>query len=485
MRFVPSVCFLAARPRIAAAVAAVAIVVAAASAYVLTRDGTTAEVVDRFGTVDRGTIASEFAATGTVNAIGSVNVLAQVSGQVIEVLADLNSPVAAGVTLARLDPEAFVSQVQQAEADLAVARANLVSANTSVERARSDIRNAEASRASLEAQKHNAQLAADAALRDLDRARELFARAVVTLVAVQDAEIKHRTAKNQLDQMTATINGQAATLDGRKASLAIAEAGILSSRASIQQKEVAVREAKADVERTVIRALADGAVLARNVEVGQYVNVAATQQTPLFTIARDMREVNVLVNVDEADITKVCPGLPVTLTVDSYAGRTFLGRVDQVRLAPKTTQNVVTYTVVVRVANLDLALFPGMTASATVILTGRQDALRIPITALRFAPPGVKAAPTAPAVAGGRPARVFVEGPDGQPKLANITIGMADGRFVEVLAGDLTEGQRLIVGSNQTGATNPVARAGGQQQFFLGGAPPPGGPPPGAFIVQF
>ncbi len=465
------------RHRLAAAGIGVAILAVAGVAYALTRDpGPQEEIVYRYGTVDRGAIASEFSSTGTINAIGTVNILTQVSGEVIGVYADFNTPVTAGMVLARINPETFLANVQQAEADLLVARASLTSAKANVERAQSDIKGAEASRQALEAQRDNAQIAADAAQRELVRQRDLFERTVVTAVAVRDAETKASAAATQLDQVKANIIGQTATLDGRKSSLAIAQAGVANAEATIKQKEAALAEARNNLERTEIRALTDGVVIARNVEAGQFINTQATQQTPLFTVARDLREMDVNLSLDEADITKVKEGLPVTFSVDSYPGRTFLGRINQVRLSPKTNQNVVTYTVVARVNNPDQALFPGMTATATVVLTGRENALRIPSTALRFTPVGVKVGPLAPAVGGGRAARVFVEGTDGKPQVANITIGMADNRNTEVLAGDLKEGQRLIVGSNQPGATPGAGAAGGgggfQQQIIIGG---PGG----------
>ena len=158
--------------------------------------------------------------------------------------------------------------------------------------------------------------------------------------------------------------------------------------------------------------------------------------------------------------------LPVTFSVDSYPGRTFLGRINQVRLSPKTNQNVVTYTVVARVNNPDQALFPGMTATATVVLTGRENALRIPSTALRFTPAGVKVGPLAPAVGGGRAARVFIEGTDGKPQVANAVTLEVTPDQAERLDLARSVGSLSLVLRNQVEA-RPVDTAGATKRSLL------------------
>ncbi len=464
--------------------AGLALVAGAGAMWAITRGGDAGSAALRTATIDRGSIVTAIPASGAIQAIGSVNIMTQVSGQLTEVNVDYNTPVTAGMVVARLDPELFQSRLNSAEADLVMARAGLVSAEAAVDRARTDIRSSEASLTANRAQLANAQLALEQAQRDLDRAAELFSRNVVTQVAVRDAETKVNQARTQIEQTTANINGQIASLDGRRSSLIIAEAGVTSARATIQQKQASVTEAKTELERTVIKAPADGVIIARNVEAGQSVIAGTNQPTILFSTARDLAQMELLVSVDESDIAKVQVGQPVMFTVSSYPGRNFAGRVAQVRLAAKTVQNVTTYQVVVAINNSDLALLPGMTASGSIVLAQR-DVLRVPNTALRYAPAGAVTVTNAqaPMQNGGRAGRVFVEDEAGKPQMVAIAIGVTDGRFTEVLAGNLTPGQKIITGTTADVAA-PAAPQGPQFQVFgPGDAPPPGfQAPPGAQV---
>ena len=158
----------------------------------------------------------------------------------------------------------------------------------------------------------------------------------------------------------------------------------MCSRSTLQ-REAALHNCKVDLEHTVIRSPLDGVVIQRNVDIGQ--TVAASLQAPtLFTIAQDLRKMQVDTNVDEADIGRILEGLRVTFTVDAFPGREFSGQVEQIRKAPQTIQNVVTYTVVVSAENQDQQLLPGMTANVQVVIDERQDALKVPNAALRFRP---------------------------------------------------------------------------------------------------
>jgi HlyD family secretion protein len=199
-------------------------------------------------------------------------------------------------------------------------------------------------------------------------------------------------------------------------------------------------------------------VVGRTVDVGQ--TVAASLQAPtLFTIAQDLRNMQVDTNVDEADVGRVKVGQATTFTVDSFPGRTFTGEVVQIRKAPLVVQNVVTYDVVVTARNPEQRLLPGMTANVRIIIDQKEGVLQVPNAALRFRPPGVEAAererpagrPSGPGGGGGRgggaPAgRVFVLGPDGKPTALSLQLGIGDGTYTEVVRGELTEGQQVIVG---------------------------------------
>jgi HlyD family secretion protein len=192
--------------------------------------------------------------------------------------------------------------------------------------------------------------------------------------------------------------------------------------------------------------------------VGQ--TVAASLQAPtLFTIAQDLRNMQVDTNVDEADVGRVKVGQAVTFTVDSFQGRTFTGEVVQIRKAPLVVQNVVTYDVVVSAKNPDQRLLPGMTANVRILIDQKESVLQVPNAALRFRPPGVEAPereraprPGGGGRAGGPPGgRVWVVGPDGKPAAVALQLGIGDGTYTEVAKGEIKEGQQVIVGVTSPG----------------------------------
>lgn len=296
----------------------------------------------RTAAVERGDVRVVISATGTLRATTTVDVGSQVSGQVLEVLVDFNDKVEKGQAIARLDPAPFQTRLQQAEADLASARA-------SVNEAQATLKNAEA---------------------DYTRKADLVAR---QLVARSEADLA-LAARDQ------------------------ARARVTSANAAVQQRQAAVNNARLDVDYTTIRAPVDGVVLLRQVEPGQ--TVAASFQTPvLFQIAEDLAQMQIDLSIDEADVGQIRNGLPVSFTVDAFPDRQFRGEVRQVRLSATASSNVISYPVVVQVENADLSLLPGMTASAEIVVSQRSDVLRVPNAALRFTPPGVEA--SAGAGAGG------------------------------------------------------------------------------------
>jgi HlyD family secretion protein len=401
--------------------------------------------------VDRGDIEDVVGATGTLQAVTTVQVGSQVSGTVESLEADFNSRVSKGQVVARLDPSLL-------EARLSQARANLVAARANVERAKAT--------------------AADTKQK-YDRAKELAAESLLP----------------QADLETAQSNYQGAV------------AGLRAAEAAVSQAAASVQQAQVDVTHTIIRAPIDGVVVARNVDVGQ--TVAASLQAPtLFVIANDLSRMQVNASIDEADIGRVRVGQDVTFRVDAHPNETFTGRVEQVRLQPVTVQNVVTYNTLISVDNSGQRLMPGMTATVSVIVRQRDDVLRIPAAALRFRPEGYQparapreGAPAAPAAApsatptaaprvaespavggsrgnggGGRegrrrrsypaasgelpasrPATVFVPGADGRPQARSVRVGISDGQVVEVAEG-LQEGERIITGVQ---AADAAARPGG------------------------
>ena len=336
--------------------------------------------------VERGPITSVITATGTVNPVTTVVVGSQLSGQIVELKADFNTLVKSGQEMARIDTELVEAQLQSAKADLASAEAAVVMQAAQIEKAAADIEN----------------LKANAAIADSEnKRREGLARSGAGSAA--DAE----------KALYAAMSARAA-LRASEASLKVADAQLENLKANVLQRRAAVSQVEVNLKRSIIRAPIDGVVVARSIDVGQ--TVAASLQAPtLFTVAQDLRNMQVETTVDEADIGRVRNDQEVTFTVNAYPNDRFRGKVSQVRLAPTNISNVITYTVVIAADNPDLKLLPGMTATVTIITDKRDDVLKVANAALRWKPPG--RAPTQPqpgaAASGDDPPQQG--GPGGQP----------------------------------------------------------------------
>jgi HlyD family secretion protein len=378
--------------------------------------------------IDRGEIADIVGATGTLQAVTTVQVGSQVSGTIASLGADFNSVVKKGQIIARLDPAVFEARRSQA-------RANLESARASAARSKANI---------------------DDTRQKYERAKELAAQSLLPESDLESAKAAYdgATAQHRADQ------------------------------ASISQAGAAASQAELDLQHSIISAPIDGVVLARNVDVGQ--TVAASFQAPtLFVIANDLSRMEVNASVDEADIGQVHVGQDVTFHVDAFPDDVFQGRVHQVRLQPVTEQNVVSYNTIITVDNSSLRLMPGMTATVSIIVDRREDVVRLPSAALRFRPEGFEepvrgagprtgaggtgGARTGPrprgegrsaagGKRGGRPGLVFELGPDGQPQPTKVRLGLSDGRYVEVVEG-LAEGARVVTGIAEGGRTASAAGA--------------------------
>jgi HlyD family secretion protein len=213
----------------------------------------------------------------------------------------------------------------------------------------------------------------------------------------------------------------------------------------VPQKEAALHAAAIDVDRTTIRSPIDGVVVGRNVNEGQTLATTLEART-LFIIAGDLRRMEIHAKVDETDIGKIEVGQEAAFTVDAHPGRQFSATVRQIRKAPQVQQNVVTYTVVLATDNPDNLLLPGMTALVRITVSRTGQVLKIPLSALRFAPSGEVPRPVPPeAVVEGRPASIWVPGEDGTPKPVPIGVGEDDANQVAVLSGPLSEGDRVFV----------------------------------------
>ena len=392
--------------------------------------------------VERGEIDDVVEATGTINAVITVQVGSQVSGTIAKLNADFNSRVHKGDVVALIDPALFKGAHLQAVADLENAKANLVAAKANLEKAKAGSVQTKA---------------------DYDRAVRLTKDGVMS--------------QQQLDLAKSNY-------DSANASVGAAVANVTQAEAQISQKDAAVAVAQTNLDYTVIRSPIDGTVVARNVDVGQ--TVAASLQAPtIFTIAQDLTKMWVYAKTDESDVGNIKIGKPVTFKVDAFPKDTFRGAVSQVRMNATTVQSVVTYDTIIEFANPQLKLFPGMTAYVTIPVDTVQNALKLPNTALRYKPPmtaeeilaiykqygievaGDKQAADAPATPGSgtQPsastqnlppapktdtAIVWKLGLDNKMEPVKVSIGITDHAFTEitgVLKGELKQGDDLIIRS--------------------------------------
>lgn len=370
--------------------------------------------------VTRGPIVSAIAATGIAEAVTTVAVGSQVTGTIQSLGADFNSVVRKGQVLARLDPSLVQSTVEQA-------RANLARADADLDRQR---------------------VAAEDVERKLGRARDLSARQLIPAAEVEDAAVAKQSA----------------------------DAQVRSAEAAAGQARASLRQAQVNLEKTVITSPIDGIVVARSVDVGQTVSASVSAPT-LFVIAADMSSMQLKASIDEADLGRIASGQSVNFTVDAYPNDTFRGVVEQVRLNPEVSSNVVTYTAIVSAPNPQLKLKPGMTASLTIEVARRDDVLRVPAAALRFRPSadvmqvlggGGAVAATAPAAADRGTVWQFLEG-----TLAPVavTIGATDGTVAEVSGGGLAEGAQVVTRVTMASETAATGRPAASSNPLLGSQP--------------
>ena len=356
----------------------------------------------RLAKIERGPLTSTVSASGTLNAVITVQVGSQVSGQIKELSADFNSPVQKGQVIARIAPEIFEAKVHQAVAELEAARAAAVTQEANVERAQASMDNARAALAVAAAQTAKSRIALLEAKRNFDRRVQLARDGLIPASEREAAEAAHDSAAAQLEASRAQEVAQSSEVRATSAQRKVADAQLDDARARVKQREAALRQAQVDLENTIIRAPVDGVVVSRNVDVGQ--TVAASLQAPtLFTIAQDLTRMQVDTNVDEADISRIRQGQPATFTVDAFPAETFSGEVIQIRKAPQVVQNVVTYDVVVSARNADHRVYPGMTANVRLVVDHKESVLKLPNAALRFNPDGARpaAGPQAGPPAGG------------------------------------------------------------------------------------
>jgi len=346
----------------------------------------------RTAKVERGPLTATVSATGTLNAVVTVQVGSQVSGQIKELFVDFNSLVKRNQLVARIDPEKFQAAVAQAKAQVEMAKANVLNQHAVVEKTRADLANTHAALLAARAQTAKAQVAVVDSRRTLQRNQDLRRRGLIAQADEDTAQTAYDSAVAQAEAAKAQEDAQASQIRSAEAQLRVSEAQLQSAIANVAQQEAGLRQAQVDLDHTEIRAPVDGVVVSRTVDVGQ--TVAASLQAPtLFTIAQDLTQMQVETNVDEADVGRIKEGLRATFTVDSFANQTFTGEVMQVRKAPQVLQNVVTYNVVISARNPELKLLPGMTANVRLVVAQKEGALKVPNSALRFRMPGEDSVP--------------------------------------------------------------------------------------------
>jgi len=405
--------------------------------------------------VERGEISSIVTATGTINPVITVLVGSQVSGTIKALYADFNSQVKEGQVIAQIDPAIFEAQVEQGRANVLSAQANSLNAQANIENAKANLVKAE--------------VAALDAKRTLDRNKPLLERNLIAQATLDTAQTNYDTAVAQRDIAKAQVESAKSQME--------------SSKAQVEQAKASLKVSETNLRYTTIRSPVNGIVISRNVDVGQ--TVAASLQAPtLFTIAKDLTQMQVDTNASEADVGRVVVGQEATFTVDAYPEKIFRGKVSEIRNAPITIQNVVTYDVVIQVGNKDLKLKPGMTANVSVLVAHKEGVLKIPNTALRFRPElarkeetgekrkgdlsrGQKLSGSAKSSQeeGKLTGRVWVLSPEGKPKAILVVLGITNGTYSEAVSGNLKEGMAVIVeetsskkGGSQGGSSGPSLR---------------------------
>jgi len=352
----------------------------------------------RYVSITRDNVAQNVTAAGTLEAVDTVEVSSQLSGQVAKLMADHNSRVRAGEPLAALDSATFEVLLKEAEAALAVALAQQEEAKAAIE---------------------GAQAHYDDALRELQ----------IKAALSKNGSVSQRDTERA--QMTA--RALAADLSAAKAREQVRTAGVMAARASLER-------ARLDLERSTIKSPIDGVVIRRSVELGQ--TLAASLQAPtLFTIARDLSDMRANAFVNEADIGAVRTGQRVFFGVDSYPGRAFEGRVLEIRKAARMVQNVVTYTVMISAPNPDGLLLPGMTADVRILVQEHQDATVVPNAALSFRPTRYGGNNPAPGQG-----VIWVRTKSGHLAAATVSLGATGDSLTEIRSPDLKIGEQVAVG---------------------------------------
>ncbi len=410
--------------------------------------------------VQRGEITAVVQATGTINPLTTVPVGSYVSGTVQYVFADFNSQVQAGQVLAQLDPAIYEAQVIQARGNLANAEANVANLEASIEAMEATVLTNQANLAKLKS-------AADYARVNARRIANLAQEGVLS-------EDQRDLTRSNMDQADAQVRAAEAQLNQSVAQVNQTKAQLQQARAQVETMRGALKQAETNLRYTTIISPIDGTIVARNVTVGQ--SVAASLQAPVvFTIAQDLKRMQVYAKTDESDTGSVRIGTNVTFQVDAFPTETFQGRVSAIRLNATTVQNVVTYDTIIDFENPQEKLLPGETAYVTIPTGHVSDAVKIPNAALRFTPElprkelqDVYTRYSIPLSAttshlGGFQVAWKLDGKTLQP--VAVKVGITDYSFTELLEGTTRPGDTLVTGEELARATQPQGQMPGGPRF--------------------
>lgn len=400
--------------------------------------------------IERSRITTYIKASGSVAAVETVDISSQLSGRIARVFVDFNDKVKAGQAIAELDQEIFIAEVKEADAALRVARAATLMRSAAVERARAAMAMARSARELAEQQAAALRARQDEAETELRRKTLLARSGSGSERELEQAQALRNSGAADLRAALAQIQVKTEGISIAQAEAQMAEADLANAQVAIEQKEAELAHAKANFDRTILRSPIDGTVIKRDVNPGQTVAVSLEART-LFTVANDLRAMEVHGMIDEADVGQLRVGQAVEFRVDAYSGRSFSGQIQQIRKNPEVTQNIVTYTAIISAPNPDLLLFPGMTAQLRVLVNDAGEVLKIPAQALRFRPNNRVAVPSAADPA----AIVWIVGADDRPKPVTVTIGASDDRGSAMVDGPLTLGQPLIVGTASAAKRRP------------------------------
>jgi HlyD family secretion protein len=416
-------------------------------------------------TVTRSDLVVTISSTGTLEPEEVIDVGAQVAGRITSLgpepmdsakTIDYGSLVDEGTVLALIDEALYKTQVEEAQAQVEQTEAETLQAEAQVEHSQADVKRAEADLAQLKARFTQAE-------RDWKRAQQLRAQKGILSEAEYDlAQALHDTTRASVDVGEATLLQAHATVRD-------SEAAVVRARATTSNARASLRGAEINLGYCTIRSPVQGVIVDRRVNVGQTV-VASLNAPSLFLIAKDLRQMQIWASVNEADIGQIRTGQPVKFTVDAYPDEVFTGEVLQIRLNANMTQNVVTYTVVVAADNAQGRLLPYLTANVKFEVARRANVLAVPNAALRFrpppelmvSPPAEAAAPSSNAEDKGKKTKAGVvwvaEGTRLKP--VDIEVGLTDGTITEVTAGDVKEGDVVVVGletaaESDTGGASP------------------------------